>query len=91
MTAPDLPPKSSQGSIEAHYGFPAPLWRALERHRPPGMGLLQRWRSPLRGPWLTSVFGFLLLISLPLVALTGLLVLFWFAHFLYKRKIFIRL
>jgi len=25
------------------------------------------------------------------VALTGLLVLFWFAHFLYKRKIFIRL
>ncbi len=31
------------------------------------------WRSPIRGPWLTSVLGFLLLISLPLVILTGLL------------------
>src|SRR6201996_3155269 len=55
------------------YGFPAPLWRALERHRPPGIGLLQRWRSPLRGPWLTSVFGSVLLIGLPVVTLTGLL------------------
>ncbi|MGC2653509.1 MAG: hypothetical protein WA317_07915, partial [Mycobacterium sp.] len=37
------------------------------------MGLLQRWRSPLRGPWLTSVFGSVLLVGLPLVILTGLL------------------
>ena len=37
------------------------------------MGLLQRWRSPLRGPWLTSVFGLVLLIGLPVVILTGLL------------------
>ena len=43
------------------------------RHRPPGVGLLQRWRSPLRGPWLTSVFGSMLLIGLPVVILTGLL------------------
>jgi DMSO/TMAO reductase YedYZ molybdopterin-dependent catalytic subunit len=60
-------------ATEAVYGFPAPLWRALERHRPPGMGLLQRWRSPLRGPWLTSVFGSVLLVGLPVVILTGLL------------------
>lgn len=58
---------------EPVYGFPAPLWRALERCRPPGMGLLQRWRSPLRGPWLTSVFGSVLLVGLPVVILTGLL------------------
>ena len=31
------------------------------------------WRSPLRGPWLTSVFGVVLLVGLPLVAITGLL------------------
>ena len=73
MTAPGLPPKSSQDATETHYGFPASLWRALERHRPPGIGLMQRWRSPLRGPWLTSVFGMVLLIGLPVVILTGLL------------------
>jgi DMSO/TMAO reductase YedYZ molybdopterin-dependent catalytic subunit len=32
-----------------------------------------RWRSPLRGPWLTSVFGLVLLVTLPIVILTGLL------------------
>lgn len=32
-----------------------------------------RWRSPLRGPWLTSVFSTVLLVGLPIVALTGLL------------------
>ncbi|MEJ2861324.1 molybdopterin-dependent oxidoreductase [Actinomycetospora flava] len=31
------------------------------------------WRSPLRGPWLTSVFGVVLLAGLPIVILTGLL------------------
>jgi DMSO/TMAO reductase YedYZ molybdopterin-dependent catalytic subunit len=31
------------------------------------------WRSPLRGPWLTSVFGSVLLVTLPIVILTGLL------------------
>jgi DMSO/TMAO reductase YedYZ molybdopterin-dependent catalytic subunit len=60
-------------TIEVAYGFPVRMWRGLERHRPPGMGLLQRWRSPLRGPWLTSVFGSVLLVGLPVVILTGLL------------------
>ena len=31
------------------------------------------WRSPLRGPWLTSVFGLVLLCGLPVVFVTGLL------------------
>lgn len=34
---------------------------------------LPTFRSPLRGPWLTSVFGLVLLIVLPIVILTGLL------------------
>ncbi|MEV5543718.1 molybdopterin-dependent oxidoreductase [Saccharopolyspora shandongensis] len=55
------------------YGFPAGLWRALGRHRPPGMGRSRLWRSPLRGPWLTSVFGLVLLVFLPIVIITGLL------------------
>jgi DMSO/TMAO reductase YedYZ molybdopterin-dependent catalytic subunit len=32
-----------------------------------------RWRSPLRGRWLTSVLGSVLLVTLPVVILTGLL------------------
>jgi DMSO/TMAO reductase YedYZ molybdopterin-dependent catalytic subunit len=32
-----------------------------------------RFRSPLRGPWLTSVFGLVLLVTLPIVIITGLL------------------
>jgi DMSO/TMAO reductase YedYZ molybdopterin-dependent catalytic subunit len=58
---------------EPAYGFPARLWRSVEEHPPPGFARLSRWRSPLRGPWLTSVFGAVLLASLPLVIITGLL------------------
>lgn len=32
-----------------------------------------RFTSPLRGPWLTSVFGLALLVTLPIIILTGLL------------------
>lgn len=53
------------------YGFPARLWRLLDEHSV--VGRAQRWRSPLRGPWLTSVFGSVLLVTLPIVILTGLL------------------
>ena len=55
------------------YGFPAGLWRGVERNPPPGLDRIRAWRSPLRGPWLTSVFGAVLLAALPLVILTGLL------------------
>jgi DMSO/TMAO reductase YedYZ molybdopterin-dependent catalytic subunit len=30
------------------------------------------WRSPIRGPWLTSVFGLVLLVSIPVLFATGL-------------------
>jgi DMSO/TMAO reductase YedYZ molybdopterin-dependent catalytic subunit len=55
------------------HGFPARLWRSLERHPPPGVTRLQRWRSPLRGLWFTSVLGSVLLVTLPIVTITGLL------------------
>nr|WP_233518338.1 molybdopterin-dependent oxidoreductase [Streptomyces corynorhini] len=34
---------------------------------------LPRWRSPLRGPWLTSVFAVALLVGIPVLFVTGLL------------------
>ncbi len=58
---------------DSAYGFPAGLWRGLERRRPPGLGRTRAWRSPLRGPWLTAVFGAVLLGALPVVIITGLL------------------
>ena len=39
--------------------------------RPPGPFRPEFWRSPLRGPWLTSVLGSLLLAGLVLVVATG--------------------
>src|SRR3954451_4847527 len=55
------------------YGFPARLWRSLDHHAARGVSLRRRWRSPLRGRWLRSVFGGVLLIGLPIVIITGLL------------------
>ena len=55
------------------YGAPRPLWRWLAEHPPPGPFRPQLWRSPLRGPRLTAVLGAVLLVALPVVALTGLL------------------
>jgi DMSO/TMAO reductase YedYZ molybdopterin-dependent catalytic subunit len=40
---------------------------------PPGPFRPGFWRSPLRGPWLTSMFGLVLLAGIPLIAITGLL------------------
>ena len=34
--------------------------------------LSQLWRSPIRGPWLTSVFGVVLLVGVPIEFLTGI-------------------
>jgi DMSO/TMAO reductase YedYZ molybdopterin-dependent catalytic subunit len=43
------------------------------RKPPPGPFRRSFWRSPIRGPWLTSVFGLLLLLSIPVMFATGLL------------------
>ena len=43
------------------------------RSGPPGPFRRSFWRSPVRGPWLTSVFGLLLLVSIPVMFATGLL------------------
>jgi DMSO/TMAO reductase YedYZ molybdopterin-dependent catalytic subunit len=40
---------------------------------PPGPFRRSFWRSPIRGPWLTSVFGLILLASIPVMFVTGLL------------------
>jgi DMSO/TMAO reductase YedYZ molybdopterin-dependent catalytic subunit len=40
---------------------------------PPGPFRRSFWHSPLRGPWLTSILGSVLLVTLPLIAITGLL------------------
>jgi DMSO/TMAO reductase YedYZ molybdopterin-dependent catalytic subunit len=46
---------------------------AASPNPPSGTRLLGRWRSPLRGLWLTSVLGSALLVTLPVVIITGLL------------------
>lgn len=60
---------------DPEYGSPTRLFETLDRRgRPPGPLFRGRlWRSPLRGPWLTSVFAVVLLWTLPVVILTGLL------------------
>jgi DMSO/TMAO reductase YedYZ molybdopterin-dependent catalytic subunit len=40
---------------------------------PPGPFRRPFWRSPVRGPWLTSVLGLLLLAFIPVLFVTGLL------------------
>ncbi len=58
---------------EPAYGCPRGLWRGLARLPVPPPFSLRTWRSPLRGPWLTSVLASVLLVGLPIVVLTGLL------------------
>ncbi|MET7804773.1 molybdopterin-dependent oxidoreductase [Micromonospora chersina] len=67
-------PASPPPPDDAPSAVPSALWRGLARHRPPGVDAADRaWRSPVRGPWLTSVLGAVLLATLPLVVVTGLL------------------
>ncbi|KIF04079.1 membrane protein [Streptomyces sp. RSD-27] len=40
---------------------------------PPGPSRPDFWRSPLRGPWLTAVFGLVLLVGITVLFVTGLL------------------
>ncbi|WP_156689045.1 molybdopterin-dependent oxidoreductase [Mycobacterium sp. Marseille-P9652] len=65
--------ESELPSDSGGYGFPARVWRRLDRLGTAARSLRRHWRSPLRGPWLTSVFGAVLLIGLPIVVVTGLL------------------
>jgi DMSO/TMAO reductase YedYZ molybdopterin-dependent catalytic subunit len=55
---------------------PEPFRRAvalLGERVPPGPFRPPFWRSPVRGPWLTAVFGSVLLVGVSIVFLTGLL------------------
>lgn len=66
-------PGGTRTAPEPGYGFPRPLFRALARIPVPPPFHPRTWRSPLRGTWLTSVFGAVLLVGLPIVILTGLM------------------
>jgi DMSO/TMAO reductase YedYZ molybdopterin-dependent catalytic subunit len=64
--------------VEAALAAAATRTRAAARRigrtpPPPGPFRPGFWRSPIRGPWLTSVFGLVLLIGIPLLFITGLL------------------
>lgn len=48
-------------AAEMSFGWPTPLSALQQRLRPPGPLFAPRlWRSPRRGPWLTSLFGVVL-------------------------------
>ena len=47
--------------------------KLVAQNPPPAPFAREAWRSPLRGPWLTSVLGAALLAGIPVVAVTGLL------------------
>lgn len=47
--------------------------QARETPAPPGPFRPGFWRSPIRGPWLTSVFGLVLLFGIPVLFVTGAL------------------
>ncbi|HEY2832539.1 MAG TPA: molybdopterin-dependent oxidoreductase [Sporichthyaceae bacterium] len=49
------------------------LNRRISENPPPGPFRKSFWRSPIRGPWLTSVLGTVLLLGVPVLFLTGLL------------------
>ncbi len=49
------------------------LQRLVAENPPPGPTRRSFWRSPLRGPWLTSVFASVLLVGITVVFVTGLL------------------
>ncbi|AEN13749.1 MULTISPECIES: molybdopterin-dependent oxidoreductase [unclassified Streptomyces] len=73
-TGGGVPPPVGRGSTLQE---PAPSsrgFRGFLRTGPPvGPTRPEFWRSPLRGPWLTSAFGAVLLIGIPVLFVTGLL------------------
>ncbi|CAN5593861.1 molybdopterin-dependent oxidoreductase [soil metagenome] len=52
---------------------PGRVQRFATAHQPPGPFRRSFWRSPVRGPWLTAVFGSVLLVGIIVMFLTGLL------------------
>lgn len=71
---PTSPAARQAGSTLRPHEAPRPGVTGLLRDGPPvGPTRPGFWRSPLRGPWLTSVFGALLLVGIPLMFVTGLL------------------
>ncbi|MGE7434076.1 molybdopterin-dependent oxidoreductase [Kitasatospora sp. NPDC001175] len=67
-----------RAAVAARAAGAAARTRALARRveqipPPPGPFRPGFWRSPIRGPWLTSVFGLVLLIGIPLLFVTGAL------------------
>lgn len=63
------------GRIAAGAGAGARTISRRFREAPPPGGPFQPgfWRSPIRGPWLTSVFGLVLLAGIPVLFVTGAL------------------
>lgn len=60
-------------SLSAAVRFPRLVPRIDPDQPPPGPFRPEFWRSPLRSPRLTALLGLVLLIGLPVVAVTGLL------------------
>lgn len=67
-----MTPEPTTGSGAVPDGGHSLLDRLAE-HPPPGPFRARAWRSPIRGPWLTSVLGVVLLVGVPLMFVTGLL------------------
>ena len=68
----DAPAAQSAPASQARRA--APWARQLQRASElPGPFRRSFWRSPIRGPWLTSVFGLILLAGIPVLFVTGLL------------------
>lgn len=65
---------SAVGSLKTKAGRDRAWERlyALYHRPPPGPFRPHSWRSPLRGPWLTSIFGSILLVGVPVEFITGL-------------------
>ncbi|MGH3392931.1 MAG: molybdopterin-dependent oxidoreductase [Actinomadura sp.] len=59
-------------SSTAHHRRLSSLLARLTAQPPPGPFRPEFWRSPLRGPWLTSLFGLVLLVGITVLAITGL-------------------
>ncbi|MFG1809608.1 molybdopterin-dependent oxidoreductase [Streptomyces sp. NPDC049040] len=70
---PGGPPDHRTGSRRAEpRGTTRGQLAQLARTAPPGPFRTGFWRSPIRGPWLTSVLGLVLLAGISVVFLTGL-------------------